>query len=74
MMIGTLLAMVLLGCTVGMGLLMWFTDRRRPTSPAEDAAVRALRAGQTDPVPVASQLEQLETRRNEAAGRPGPTW
>ena len=73
-MIGTLLAVVLLGCTVGMGMLMWFTDRRRPTSPAEDAAVRALRASQTDPVTVAGQLEQLQARRNEAPGRPGPTW
>lgn len=73
-MIGTLLAVVLLGCTVGMGLLMWFTDRRQPPSPAEEAAVRALRTGLTDPVTVASQLERLETRRNLAAGRAGPTW
>ena len=73
-MIGTLLAVILLSCTVGMGLLLWFTDRQRPSSPAEEAAVSALRAAQTNPVTVASQLEELETRRNEAPGRPGPTW
>ena len=73
-MIGILLAVVLLGCTVGMGLLLWFTDRRRPSSPAEQAAVRALRAGQTDPATVAGQLERLQAGRNGAPGRPGPTW
>ena len=73
-MIGTLLAVVLLGCTVGMGLLLWFTDRRRPSSPAEEAAGRALRARQTNPVTVASQLERLQAGRDEAPGRSGPTW
>lgn len=73
-MIGTLLAVVLLSCTVGMGLLLWFTDRRRPSSPAEEAAGRALRAGQTNPVTVTGQLERLQAGRNEAPGRSGPTW
>ena len=73
-MIGTLLAVILLSCTVGMGLLLWFTDRRRPWAPAEEAAERALQARKTDRATVAGQLERLQAGRNEAPARPEPTW
>ena len=68
-MIEVLLAVVLLSCTVGMGLLIWLTDRGWPSSPAEQAAVRAVRAQGTQPVTVAGQLEQLQAGRNEAPAR-----
>ena len=62
----TLLALVLLACPVGMGLMMWLMNRGGQPPSGE------VTAKQAEEIALQAQIDQLEAELGRAGGRDAP--